>query len=389
MSGTDTAARGNPIRSTSRLSGPKREGASLHVTHVKVKITLSQSVAWPGHALSITAVASPSGGTFAWTVKGGGAALVDNAGKPTKSGPMLSLRSFLPDDILGSIPATSADVSVTYTLPKGKAMDTIAVPIHGIVFDVPAPMEVTPGLTYTFEDAGEDGRSVGAEGKKNAPPAISTDPKVMIILDESCLRKTECARNHQVGFLQTIIADDRRARYTVTEAVKSIAVLPVRDALTDASIPTPFYSSPKPFRGDGDEQAVHHEDRPGVEFSWDDPRTGAAKDLKQICFMDKFNVWLAVQNIDWAAHDRKHSFVYLRNFSWWLQLKVTADFTQVRGSRVSPDSSPAQVGVVGVGKGKALPNLEDAIANMADTKAAKTSKVKKDHVTICKPLPPD
>jgi hypothetical protein len=331
---------------------------------VKVVIKLSKAVACPGHPLSMTAVGSPAGGTFAWTVSGGGAALVDAAGAAVSTGATLNLRSFQPDDATGSIPATTANVSVTYTHPSGTATATKPVPIHGIKFDV-TNTAVTAGLTQANETAA--GVTLG-----NAPgvATMSTDPKVKIKLDRSCPRKTACAQNHQAGVLQTVLTNDRRIRYTNTLIAITVA-LPIRDQING---PKPFYQGVTAFSGDGVQQTVHHEDSPSQGANFRDPRAAAPappppanRQLRQMFFSDGFHVWLVVQNIEWAVHDIATSFVFLRNYAWSMQLNVTVDTTQAVGARCTPASNPPTIGAVGVGKGGVSPNLADPFPNVNNT----------------------
>jgi hypothetical protein len=331
---------------------------------VTVTITMPLAVACPGHPFELKAVGSPSGGTYSWTVSGGGAQLVDGAGSPTSSGGTLYLRSFQPDNTTGKIPAKTATVSVTYTHPLGTATDSKNIPIHAIDFEV-TDTAVTGGMTQANEGAA--GVALG-----NAPgvATMSTDPKVKIKLDPSCPRKTDCAKNHQVGFLQTVLTNDRRTRYTHT-LIEVTVVLPIRDQISG---PKPFYEGVTPFSGDGDQQTVHHEDSPTQGAPWTDPRAGAPapppaknQQLRQMFFSNGFRVWLVVQNVEWAVHHKDDSFVFLRNFDWSMRLNVTVDTTQAVGSRCTPASNPATIGAVGVGKGAGSPNLADPYPNVNNT----------------------
>src|SRR5260370_21942003 len=89
---------------------------------VTVVIHLSQPVACPGHPLLITAVGTPSGGTYAWTIAG--AELVDAAGSPVSTGDTVYLRGFKSDDSNGKILEQNTTVSVTYTPPHGTDNDS-------------------------------------------------------------------------------------------------------------------------------------------------------------------------------------------------------------------------------------------------------------------------
>lgn len=332
---------------------------------VTVTISLSAAVACPGHPLAITATGNPSGGTYSWTVSGGGGAeLVDGTGNPVNTGPSVNLRSFKPDDATGKIPAQTATVGVTYTHPNGTATDSKPVPIHAIDFDV-TNTAVTAGVTQANESAGS--LRLG-----NAPgvATMSTNPKVKIKLDASCPRKSDCAQNHQVGCLQTVLTNDRRTRYTHTLIEVTVA-LPIRDQING---PKPFYQGVTPFSGHNDEKTVHHEDSPGQGAGWTDPRPAAPappppinRQLRQMFFSNGFRVWLVVQNIEWAAHHKDTSFVFLRNYDWSMSLNVTVDTSQAVGSRCTPTSNPPTIGAVGVGKGGGSPNLADPYPNVNHT----------------------
>src|SRR4030095_14755394 len=126
--------------------------------------------------------------------------------------------------------------------------------------------------------------------------------------------------------------------------------------------------------GDNDQQTVHHEDSPFQGAGWTDSRGGApapppAKNrrLRQMFFSNGFNVWLVVQNIEWAVHHRDTSFVFLRNFNWSMHLDVTVNAANAVGSRFTPASNPATIGAVGVGKGANSPNLADPFPNVNHT----------------------
>ncbi|MGH9631058.1 MAG: hypothetical protein ACRD7E_22350 [Bryobacteraceae bacterium] len=331
---------------------------------VTVAITLSAPVACPGHPLAITAAGSPSGGTYAWTVTGGGAELVDGAGAATSTGDSLNLRSFQPDHTTGNIPAQSASVSVTYTHPSGTATDTKPVSVHQIDFVV-TNTAITAGLTQANEVAG--GVTLG-----NAPgvATMSTTPDVEIQLDATCPRKSACAANHRAGWLQTLLTNDRRVRYTHTLVELTVA-LPIRDQITG---PAPFYEGVTPFASDRDVLTVHLEDSPAHPAPWTDPRPAAPapppavnRQLRNINFSDGFRSWLVVQNIEWSGHDLNNSFAFLRNFDWSMSLNVTVDTTQAVGSRCTPASNPPVIGALGTGRGAGSPNLAAPFPNVNHT----------------------
>lgn len=336
---------------------------------VTVVINLSQPIACPGHPLEITAVGTPSGGTYSWTVSGGGAALVDSSGAPVSTGPSVNLRSFQPDDATGKIPEKTATVGVTYTHPNGTATASKTVKIHKIEFAV-----TNKAITSGFTDALESG---GAVQLWSLLTEMSTDPAVEIQLDASCPRQADCAANHRVGWLQTMLTDNRQARYSHT-LLQVAVTTPIRD-VWNATV-FPFYSAVIPFTGDRDTQTAHHEDSPSFPGApgaqWTDPRAGLASNpppgpppatnlqLRTISFSDSFTAWLVVQNIEWAGHHLANSFAYQGHFDWSMQLNVAVDTTKAVGSRVTPKrkkiTAPADIQA---GKGGGTPNLAVPIFN--------------------------
>jgi hypothetical protein len=332
-------------------------------TTVTVVINLSQPVACPGHPLAIQAVGTPSGGTYAWSISGGTAALVDGAGAPIAAGPDVNLRAFQADDATGKIPAQTATVTVTYTHPNGTATASKPVPIHKIDFEV-TDTNITGGVTQVTESA------AGARfGNAAGVATMSTDPKVKIKLDPSCPRKADCAANHRVGWLQTMLTTDLRLRWRHT-LISWAAPMPIRDIITGA--PTfPFYFWVQAFTADNDTQTAHHEDSPGnYTVPWTDSRPTAPApppalngQLRQVFFGDSFNAWLVVQNIEWSAHDLPGSFAYQKNFSWSCRLDFAVDTTQAVGSRCTPTSNPAIINAMSNGKGGSSPNLAAPVYN--------------------------
>ena len=332
---------------------------------VTVTITLSASVACPGHPLPITATGNPSGGTYSWTVSGGSAELVDGSGNAISTGSSVNLRSFKPDNATGEIPAQQATVSVTYTHPNGTASDSKPVPIHAIKFQV-TDTNITKGVTQANETNAS--LSLGAADINT----MVTDPKVKIKLDSSCPRKTACASNHRVGWLQTVQTQNRQTRYTDTLLTASYP-LPMRDGDPPSGhSPVPFYDAAPDFIDDADSQTAHHFDSPGMTRSWSDPRLDAPapppvknRQLRQIFFQQGFTAWLVVQNKEWKDHDLPGSFVYLKNFTWSIHLDVSVDMSQAVGSRCSPQSSIPSISAMSNGKGSSSPNLDDLDANSA------------------------
>ena len=314
----------------------------------------------------MTATGTPSGGTFQWSMSGAGphTELVDAAGAPTTTGATVFLRSFEPDNVNGKIPAQTVKIDVKYTHPSGTATDSKNVPIHKIDFVV-TNTTIHAGVTQANETAG--GVSLG-----QAPgvDTMVTDPKIEIQLDASCPRKTDCAKNHRVGWIQNVLTNDRRTRYTHTLIEVTVA-LPIRDG--DAVTPVPWYDVTNQFTADRDKQTAHHFDSPGQGASWGDPRPGAPapppainQQLRQMFFSNGFHAWLVVQDIEWDSHDRDNSFVFLRNFAWSMQLNVTVDTTKSVGSRCTPASSTPTIGALNVGMGPA-PLLTEPFPNRDHT----------------------
>ena len=323
---------------------------------VTVVIKLSMGVACPGHPLPITAVGTPGGGTYAWSISGGDAALVDGAGNPLLTGDHTNLRGLKVDDATGAIREQKPTVSVTYTHPDGSATDSKAVPIHSIEFDV-TNTTVTGGLTQVVDQATQS-----FFGNAPGMATMSTDPRVKLKLHASCPRKAACAANHRVGWLQTMLTTELKISYTNTLTSWSPPSMPIRDIITNA--PTfPFYFWVAPFTADQQTQTAHHEDSPGnFGVAWVDSRGGAAapppatrRQLRRVTFKDTFTAWLVVQNIEWAAHDLSGSFAYQKHFNWECGLDYAVDTTQpiagAGSNRCSPASKPAIIGAVGNGKG--------------------------------------
>lgn len=287
---------------------------------------------------------------------------MDGSGAAVSTGPTVNLRSFQPDNTNGKIPAQSASVSVTYTHPNGTATDTKPVPIHAIDFEV-TDKTITAGVTQANE-----GATNPILGSAPGVATMSTDPKVKIKLDPSCPRKTDCASNHRTGWLQTMLTNVRDWRFTHT-MVSFNAPMPIRDAITGAPL-KPFYAAVMTFTGDQDQQTAHHEDSPLTTGSWSDPRAAAPapppannRRLRNVTFSHTFTAWLVVQNIEWSAHHRDTSFVFLGHFDWGLALTCAVDVTQALGSRMTPHSAPPNLGAFTTGKGAGNPVLTDPIFN--------------------------
>lgn len=344
--------------------------AQVQLTPITVTLTFPLPVACPGHVFEMDAAGTPSGGTFAWTLSGGGAALTDSGGSNAlTTGAQVFLVSYQPDNNNGNIPAQTASVTVTYTVGGGNASQTQTVNIHQIDFVVTND-SVTTGRTAANEQAA--GVKLWNDPVTGAPE-MSTDPRVQIKLDASCPRKGDCATNHRVGWLQTMLTNDRRRRYNDSE-VDSPCGMPIRDVWDPDSLP-PFYHSDfvKQFTGDRDTETAHHEDSPSLPATWGDlpyfpAGRPAGSNLLQMFFANSFSAWLVVQNVEWSAHDIPGSFVFLRNFNWSMRLNVTVDMTKAVGSRCSPQSNAVSLDQAPqVGRGGGSPLFSAPIFNTSVT----------------------
>jgi hypothetical protein len=350
---------------------------------VSVEIFLAEPVACPGHPLWIIAVGNPAGGTYSWTAVGG--ELVDadgeplNAGNAVFTGGPVFLRGFKADDATGKIPEQTVHVKVQYTHPNGTANKAKLVKIHKIDFEVHQP-QIMPGVTQ----ANEDNKGV----ELGAPPESATirtdpDPKVQIMLDRSCPRSDDCARNHQAGWLQTVVTGIRRLQYA--DFVRTVTVPNrIRDSWHD---PDPIHPDTPPFyyegfvrtfSEDGDSVMVHHEDSPRTPALWVDkikpdrvppqargpePLPAGDSKLRSIAWSEGFTAWLVVQNIEWSRHDLPGSLAYQKHFDWSMQLNVTVDQAKAVHHRCSPHSQAPTIGPVRNGKGSSNPTLTGLSAN--------------------------
>lgn len=274
----------------------------------------------------------------------------------------MNLLGFDTDTSTGTINELNAHIKVTYTFTNGQtATDPKDVKIHQIKFTV-TNKTINKSDTTVTESAATVKLSFGAAA------TMSTDPQVKIQLDASCPRKTDCANNHRVGWLQTVLTFQAEHRYTHTRVYKTPA-MPVRDAL--AGIERPFYSSPTQFTGDNDNKTAHHEDSPGMERGRVDSRAGAPappppknRQLRQLIRTESFTAWLVVQNVEWAAHDMAGSFAFQGNFDWSMGMTVNVDLTKAAGSQAAPKKGPPTVpATISAGKGAGTPNIDAPIAN--------------------------
>jgi hypothetical protein len=189
------------------------------------------------------------------------------------------------------------------------------------------------------------------------------NPNVEIQLDASCPRKTDCAQNHQVGLVQTVLSTTVDARYTHTH----LTVTPPRPARDAAhGVPEPFLIGPTPFAADRDKKNNPFNDTPSRDFDWIDPRSGAPapppaknQQLRTATRAGTYTTWLVVQNIEWAKHDMAGSLAFLGNFNWGMSMTV-----QVTGKTWTPQTAdPTVPATFSPGKGSGTPVLTGTIAN--------------------------
>jgi hypothetical protein len=255
---------------------------------------------------------------------------------------------------------------VTYTHPTlGTASADEEVIVHKIEFTVTNDA-VVGGGTEAFEDAG--GVQLGNSG---GVATMSTTPDVEIKLDAACPRKSDCAQNHEVGWLQTVLTNTRTWHYSHTDWSLDPNFLPMRDQIGG---PRPWYEPSSQFTGDNDSQAAHFEDSPSQSVPWVDPRAGAPapppasnRQLTGVEFANGFHAWLVVRNTEWWGHDEAGSFAFQRNFSWSCGLTVAVDTTKAVGSRCAPTSNPATIGALGNGKGGVTPTISASFPNSNHT----------------------
>jgi hypothetical protein len=348
---SSAANQGSPLAPHTGNNAPGCVTASCPL-QVTVTIQLSQPVACPGHPLQIRAVGSPGGGSYAWTVSGDHMQLAGN------SGDTVYLSGFKADDATGKIPEQNGKISVTYTHPNGVATDSKPVKIHKIDFEIDNTDIFSFGGTQVIE--GSDGTMLGS------PPGYTTiamNPYVTIRLDPSCPRKSDCAANHRVGWIQNVTSQTRQIRF--------------RDSLMECKLPLPIHDTDgsdavfawragitQTFTGDGDSRIAHHEDSPCTRTTWIDTRPGAAdpppggnRQLRQIAFQEGFICWLAVQNIEWGLHDAAGSLAYQKNLTWSVSLTVTVDTSRPLGYRCTPGKGVVKCSPIADGKGSDTPVL--------------------------------
>jgi hypothetical protein len=329
---------------------------------VGVVITTADPVTCPGLDQLITATPAGPGGTFAWSV--GPAARFFNAAGATvaaPTGPTVLFRCFQPDNAAGTLPERTVEVALTYSIGGRNITYKKNVTVHAVTFAV-TNTAVTPGVTRTRESA-------AALVLGNAPgiPTMTTTPTVQITVPAACPRPDACAQNYRLGWLQTVLTNQRDVRYT--DSLLQVGVpLPIRDAL--AGTTQPFYGSTATFVGNNDLQSVNHQDSPSQGASWVDPRAGAPapppavrQQLRSVQFSNGFTAWLTIQNLRWNAFQMITSLLFLRNFNWSMQLNVTVNTSNAVGSRATPVQQAPTISAMSNGMGPNSPALTPPVAN--------------------------
>jgi len=323
---------------------------------VKVAIELTEKTACPGHPLAVNAKGTPTGGTYAWSVSN--AKLVDGSGEPISEGESLFLRSFESDNTKGNIPERKAKVEVTYTHPDGTAKDSREVPVHSVDF-------VVTGLTVrsTALEVKPSGFANVSLESKDGDPTMDVNPTVTLRLG-SCSRKSECAQNYRVGWIQDITKWEKtmRYRYHLVQLLPKEGP-PIRDAVEGAD--DPFYAETYSFQKDGDFYRVNHSDTPAFGALLEDKRHPKPEEspLEQLVYKLDFTAWLVSQNTEVSGQDPERGLLYLRNFTWSVDctLKVTTD--PLAATRYEPRAFTPTIGPVGTGKGARTPSFTKLTAN--------------------------
>ena len=351
---------------------PLADGAQVTVEiglRVGVVVTTADPVTCPGLDQQLTATPAGPGGTFAWSVGAAGptARFFDAAGAvvAAPTGPTVLFRCFQPDNVAGTLPERTIEVTLTYSIGGRNILYKKKVTVHAVTFAV-TNTAVTPGTTRTQESA-------AILVLRNAPgvPTMTTTPTVQITVPATCPRPDVCAQNYRMGWLQTVLTNQRDVRYTDTLLQVGVP-LPIRDAL--AGTTQPFYGATATFVGNNDLQSVNHQDSPGQSASWVDPRAGAPapppavrRQLRSVQFSNGFTAWLVIQNLHWNAFEMITSLLFLRNFNWSMQLNVTVNTANAVGSRATPIQQAPTISALSNGMGANAPNLSAPVANTSAT----------------------
>ncbi|MFH1374527.1 MAG: hypothetical protein ABII79_12100 [bacterium] len=311
------------------------------------------NVACPGHPHELTANVTPDGGTCVWSIVTGGSILTKENGDALDAGSVTKVR------LLGVKPGT-VKVRLRYSKDGRRRTANISITIHKIKFTV-TNFDIEKGVSAANEF--QEGLIMGPRSRlhDNAltpeGPTFKMSAEVQISVADSCRRRDDCAKNHRVGWLQTMRENERKALYSKKLITVTVA-LPIRDAQPNDdgnySHP-PFYHGPsvKAFDNNEDTQTAAFEDSPW----WPNPGVGPAPwtneaygELFQITFKNRFTAWLVVQNIAWAdladeygsedfnEERMRESFTFLKHVNWSCGFSTSVDNSKSVGSRAATKS---------------------------------------------------
>lgn len=302
-----------------------------------MKISQTDTVACPGLLFPRTAVGTPAGGTYKWSIVAQGPAgvaqdatvppadLVDNNYSHKDSGNQVNLIGFRANSVIGMIPPQNVMISVEYTYTDGrKDVAQQSITVHAVNFNVSDSSLRAGAITAEDGPNGLDVANWAAGGSE-----IKAEATVQIKLDPSCPQPQKCAANHEVGWVQkvpkskaTVHLEYDHSKYPITN---DDADLP--DSL-NKNPPFTFYSDSDIKQFELDKGAkTQLKDSPGFTIRW----TNKAGDgLSHVRYHIYLSTWLAARNIGAAkwVHTRvspndpvqdrfvEHAMVFLANFKW-------------------------------------------------------------------------
>jgi hypothetical protein len=296
---------------------------------VVVAIALSQKVACPGIPFAMNAIGDPAGGIYTWKVEGGAARLIDGAGASTFSGDKVFLQSFQTNNLKGSIPPVKVSVSVTYTHSTGQASATEVVSVHEVNFSVtgakcvfgsPTTKEVSAGVYVGHP------RMISNGIADKDTLGVEIHACVEILVGDSCLNKEKCIANYRIGWLQNQLGSESRAVYEdkgknrneYKYLLKKGNKFPLLDCSHGADIRKPFYLPPDRFSVKKTKICIDLQDTPVDTWEWYD--SDSLKTLREAYMTNRFNLWIAVDNVQCLVIDKKRTFVFLNHLSFVIDL---------------------------------------------------------------------
>jgi len=342
------------------------------------------NVACPGYPHKLEAIVTPDGGTCQWSIVSGSGILTKDNGDAIGAESVTEVR------LLGVKPG-SVKVRLRYSKEGRTRTANIRITIHKIKFRVTNFVR-EKGVSAANEF--EEGLFMGPRSQKeggvlhteNATFKMSADVEISVA--DSCLRKSDCAKNHRVGWLQTMRENERWVLYTKKTIRNIHPIMPIRDARPDDGggyTNPPFYHGPsvRDFTGDEDTQTAAFEDSPW----WPDPGANPAPwktdnygRLFHITFKNRFTAWLVVQNIAWAdlageygsddfnEERMKESFTFLKHVNWSCGFSTTVDLNEAVGSRAATKSKEPWYRRWWTGRGNKPLKLDKPIFNEENAK---------------------